>query len=164
MSITEKMLAPGSQAGINFTLPSGNSYTSDANGVLSGVTPGDVASLIQAGCVAMVINPVNAVSSGSSTATLNAYGVNTINGPSSAGTYTIAGAAIAGVKVVINLLAAGSTQTKVVTTSPSSTVTFDGTNNTATFVAAGGTLVLESISTSKYCITSNVGSVSLSSV
>jgi len=42
--------------------------------------------------------------------------------------------------------------------------TFDGTNNTATFAAANKTLVLFGISSTRWAIISNVGSVALSAV
>ena len=42
--------------------------------------------------------------------------------------------------------------------------TFDGTNNTATFAAANKTLILFGVSTTRWVIVANVGSVALSNV
>lgn len=55
-----------------------------------------------------------------------------------------------------------STNSTTVTTK--SGTTFDGTNNTATFDAAGETLVLYGISDTQFVIVENIGSVALSSV
>jgi len=56
-----------------------------------------------------------------------------------------------------------SDSTNTTTVKTKSGTTFDGTNNTATFDAAGETLVLFGISATQFVIVENIGSVTLSS-
>ena len=96
---------------------------------------------------------------GTTTALLNS-GVNLIAGGTGIADLTLAAPA-PGSRVIIRI-ASISSGTVVVTTA--SGVTFDGTNNTATFNAAEDTLELIYKSATEYAIALNQGSVALSSV
>ena len=73
---------------------------------------------------------------------------------------TLAAPPEAGVDQTICLVTAGNNA--VVTLG--SGVTYDGTNNTATFSTAGQTLILKSISTTRWVIVENIGTVTFSAV
>jgi hypothetical protein len=75
---------------------------------------------------------------------------------------TLANPGKAGIMLAIQLTTKPGANSAVVTTATAAG--FDGTNNTATFDAAGETLVLYSISATRWTILSNVGSVGLSAV
>jgi len=98
------------------------------------------------------------VTAGSTEANISNTGTTTL-GSTTATAYTL-GAPAAGVHKVITMTGA-TTAAQTVTLASG---TFDGTNNTATFNAAAETLVLEGLTTAAYCVSSNVGSVALSSV
>lgn len=78
-------------------------------------------------------------------------------GSTEAKAYTMAAPA-AGVSKTLTVTG-GTTEAMVVTLASG---TFDGTNHIATFAAAKATLSLEGLSTEAFCITGNVGSVTLS--
>lgn len=75
---------------------------------------------------------------------------------------TIADPGQAGIFMVLSSTVVGGGKSSVVTTATSAG--FDGTNNTATFNAAGETLVLMSISSTRWVIVENVGAVGMSAV
>lgn len=51
MTLSLKMLAPNQTAEYTVTVQSGTTYTADANGIISSVSPGDAWGLLQAGCI-----------------------------------------------------------------------------------------------------------------
>jgi len=111
-----------------------------------------------AGVVLSTVTLKETVTAASSLANISANGVTTI---SSTGTIAyLIDAPVAGVKKYLTVTA--STAARTVTTPAN--VTFDGTNNTATFNADKQTLALIGLSTSRYAIISNVGTVGMSLV
>lgn len=57
-AFTLKMYAPNGAIAVKFIAQSGNSYTSDSYGVISGVLPGDVTDLENAGCLSLGVSQV----------------------------------------------------------------------------------------------------------
>lgn len=55
--MTISMLAQGSKAYWTFTTKDGSTYTSDANGVINGITDGDVVDLVNMGCSFLAVAP-----------------------------------------------------------------------------------------------------------
>ncbi len=105
--------------------------------------------------------PVQAfTASGTPTATV-ATGLITLNHGSTPIVLTIPAPRVAGQMLIIRDIS--SATASHVMTSASGT-TFDGTNNTATFNAAGEQLILMSISATQWIILLNSGSVAMSSV
>jgi len=99
-------------------------------------------------------------STGTGTAIPNA-GIAAVSSTSGAKNYVLANPTAAGDKVTI-ICTAGSTANTVVITTGSTTCTFDGTNRTCTMNAAGDSLDLVAISTTRWFINVNNGSVALS--
>ena len=89
-------------------------------------------------------------------------GVASMNTTAGAMAMTLANPGAAGVMLVITLAVRGGSNNAVVTTATAAG--FDGTNNTATFDAAAETLVLISITATRWAIVENIGSVGLSAV
>lgn len=75
---------------------------------------------------------------------------------------TLADPGQAGIFMVLSSTVVGGGKSSVVTTATAAG--FDGTNNTATFNAAGETLILMSISATRWVIVENVGAVGMSAV
>ncbi len=96
----------------------------------------------------------------SSSGALNIGGFAAMDSSGGALAMTLAAPTEAGIHQIISLVTAGNDA--VVTLG--SGVTCDGTNNTLTFNAAAETLILISISTTRWAIIQNVGSVALSTV
>jgi hypothetical protein len=99
-------------------------------------------------------------STGTGTAIPNA-GIAAVSSTSGAKNYVLANPTAAGDKVTI-ICTAGSTDNTVVIKTGSTACTFDGTNRTATMNAAGDSLDLVAISTTRWFINVNNGSVALS--
>lgn len=99
-------------------------------------------------------------STGTGTSIPNA-GIAAVSSTSGAKNYVLANPTAAGDKVTI-ICTAGSTDNTVVITTGSTTCTFDGTNRTATMNAAGDSLDLVALSTTRWFINVNNGSVVLS--
>ncbi len=74
---------------------------------------------------------------------------------------TLANPGVAGITLVISQIDAGTAGHTVTTATAAG---FDGTNNTATFNAAFETLVLRSVSATRWVIVENIGAVTLSAV
>ena len=88
-------------------------------------------------------------------------GITTISSTSGAKNYVLANPTAAGDRKTI-ICTAGSTDNTCVVTTGSTACTFDGTNKTATFNAAGDSLELIALSTTRWFINVNNGSVALS--
>ncbi len=99
-------------------------------------------------------------STGTGTAIPNS-GITTVSSTSGAKNYVLADPAAAGDRKMI-ICAAGSTDNTCVVTTGSTACTFDGTNRVATFNAAGDSLELIALSTTRWFININNGSVALS--
>lgn len=99
-------------------------------------------------------------STGTGTAVPNS-GITTISSTSGAKNYVLANPTAAGDRKML-ICTAGSTDNTCVVTTGSTACTFDGTNRTATFNAAGDSLDLVALSTTRWFINVNNGSVALS--
>lgn len=99
------------------------------------------------------------VTDGSTSTAIEAFGVTTIGSTTAAKGYDLA-APVPGVRKVISATA-GSTGTLSTVTCASGT-TLDGTNTIATFNAAGDVLTLFGLTTTRWTVSGNVGSVALS--
>jgi hypothetical protein len=99
-------------------------------------------------------------STGTGTAIPNS-GITTVSSTSGAKNYVLANPTAAGDRAMI-ICTAGSTANTAVVTTGSTTCTFDGTNRTATFNAADDALDLVALSTTRWFINVNNGSVVLS--
>lgn len=110
----------------------------------------------------IIREPVAAVagSTGTGTAIPNS-GITTISSTAGAKNYVLADPAAAGDRKMI-ICTAGSTVNTCVVKTGSTSCTFDGTTKTATFKAAGDSLELVALSTTRWFINVNNGSVALS--
>ena len=99
-------------------------------------------------------------STGTGTAIPNS-GITTISSTSGAKNYVLANPTAAGDRKMIICTAGSTTNTSTVTTG-STACTFDGTNRKATFNGAGDSLELVALSTTRWFINVNNGSVVLS--
>lgn len=99
-------------------------------------------------------------STGTGTALPNS-GISTIGSTAAAVNYVLANPAAAGDKKMI-ICTAGSTANTSTVTTGSTACTFDGSHRTATFNAAGDSLELIALSTTRWFININNGSVALS--
>ena len=98
-------------------------------------------------------------STGTGTAIPNS-GITTVSSTSGAKNYVLADPAAAGDRKMI-ICTAGSTDNTCVVTTGSTACTFDGTHRTATFNAAGDSLELVALSTTRWFINVNNGTVAL---
>ncbi len=96
-----------------------------------------------------------------SSGTIPTIGLATLNQSGSILVMTVANPGAAGRRLVITQTDTG-TQGHTVTTA--SAGGFDGTNNTATFNAQFETLILYSVSSTRWIIVENIGAVALSAV
>lgn len=117
MTLQAKMFAPNQTAGMSITLPSGASYTSDANGLIT-ANAGDIVGLAQAGCSLVPDRPVVTLST---SGYIVQGAVNVL--PSTAGStvsyaYTLAAPAFLGLRTTI-VQPAASTALSTVTSSGS---------------------------------------------
>ena len=99
-------------------------------------------------------------STGTGTAIPNS-GITTVSSTSGAKNYVLADPAAAGDRKMI-ICTGGSADNTCVVTTGSTACTFDGTNRVATFNAAGDSLELIALSTTRWFINVNNGSVALS--
>jgi hypothetical protein len=99
-------------------------------------------------------------STGTGTAVPNS-GITTISSTSGAKNYVLANPTAAGDRKML-ICTAGSTANTCVVTTGSTACTFDGSHRTATFNAAGDSLELVALSTTRWFINVNNGSVVLS--
>lgn len=99
------------------------------------------------------------VTTGSTSANIENFGVTQIGSTSAAKAYTL-DAPVEGVRKVLSAVA-GSTGTLATVTCASGT-TLDGTNTIATFNASGDVLTLFGLSSTRWTVAGNVGSVALS--
>ncbi len=99
-------------------------------------------------------------STGTGTAIPNS-GITTVSSTSGAKNYVLADPAAAGDRKMI-ICTAGSTDNTCVVKTGSTACTFDGSHRTATFNAAGDSLELVALSTTRWFINVNNGSVVLS--
>ena len=99
-------------------------------------------------------------STGTGTAIPNS-GITTVSSTSGAKNYVLANPTAAGDRKMI-ICTAGSTANTAVVVTGSTTCTLDGTNRTATFNAAGDSLDLVALSTTRWFINVNNGAVALS--
>jgi len=88
-------------------------------------------------------------------------GITTVSSTSGAKNYVLADPTAAGDRKMI-ICTAGTTDNTVVITTGSTTCTLDGTNRTATMNAAGDSLDLVALSTTRWFINVNNGTVALS--
>lgn len=133
-------------------------------GFLDGVTAGTVtaskALVVDASSVLdelTVTTLKSEVTAGSTATNITNTGVTTLS--STGGLAYTMDAPEAGTRAVLTCTAGSSVNTHTVTLASG---TFDGTNHIATFDAAAETLVVDGLSTSAFCVSSNVGSVALS--
>lgn len=110
----------------------------------------------------IIREPVAAVagSTGTGTAIPNS-GITTISSTAGAKNYVLADPTAAGDRKMI-ICTAGSTNNTCVVKTGSTGCTFDGSHGTATFSAAGDSLELVALSTTRWFINVNNGSVALS--
>lgn len=99
-------------------------------------------------------------STGTGTAVPNS-GITTVSSTSGAKNYVLANPTAAGDRKMI-ICTAGSTDNTCVVTTGSTACTFDGTNRTLTMNAAGDSVDLVALSTTRWFINVNNGSVALS--
>lgn len=99
-----------------------------------------------------------AVAAGSTSETIPNHGLTTLSSTQAGKAYTMAAPAPR-TMAILACLQGSSVNTNVVTLESG---TFDGTNDTATFNASGENLALIGVSTSRYAIIGNIGSVALS--
>lgn len=96
----------------------------------------------------------------STSGALNVGGLSTLNSSGGVLTMTLAAPSEAGIECTISLVTAGNNATVTCAAG----VTVDGTNNRMTFSTASQTIILRSISTTRWVIVQNIGSVALSAV
>jgi len=101
-----------------------------------------------------------AVETGSTGTELKGYGISAIGSTSGAKIFKLANMPAAGVHKILFATAGSTANTSAVI--PATTgITFDGTNRKATFNAAGDALHLVALSTTRWAVVVNTGSVAL---
>lgn len=134
-------------------------HTANSNGVQEAVILENEPQTLTNKIIREVVTAV-AGSTGTGTGIPNT-GITTVSSTSGAKNYVLADPTAIGSRKVI-ICTAGSTDNTCVVKTGSTGCTFDGTNKTATFNAAGDSLELIALSATRWFINVNNGSVALS--
>ena len=161
MTVTVKMIAPGFAPTFTVTTRSATTYVSDVNGIIAGVSGGDVLDLQNVGCVVFPERPVVTLA-GSSVGVIIPGAINIINSSAASTSvyaYTLAAPVTNGIITTI-MQPSGSTAATTVTASSLCNINVTNTNATVLTFTGGGSVDLIAIGSTLYNIVNRTPSQS----